>query len=249
MKIKKVILAGVLFATFTFSASAARKWSLSSIGSTAIIGVVGNKNLSEQYDVPTAKDSDEENDDTGLIAVAIDKLFYKDDPEVLTGQDRVDYCEDYLRYALETIVGMKVAAQDDVLESEGYNAIVKDPFIAMDYEISATGYTKNAKGLMGKKARSLMKELGVKSLVRATFKFDKVFDRESKWKCNVMPRVKMTIFVYNEKGSQILMKDYITPSWQTIQVRKFKYDQAALIEMYPQLIENVINQFVMEYLD
>ena len=249
MKINKIILVGALFATVTFSANAARKWSLTSIGSTAIIGVVGNKNISEQYDVQTANDNDEENDDTGLISMAIDKLFYKDDPEVLTGQDRVDYCEDYIRYALESIASIKVAEQDVVLESDAYNSIVKNPLIGMDYEISATGYTKNARGLAPKKARTLMKEVGVKSLIRATFKFDKVFNRESKWKCDVMPRVKMTVFVYNEKGTQILMKDYVTSNAGTLPVRKFKYDQNALIEMYPALIENVVNQFVMDYIE
>ncbi|MBQ3671543.1 MAG: hypothetical protein II921_08720 [Treponema sp.] len=249
MKINKLLLAGFMCATLTFSANAAKKWSLSGFGSTAIIGVVGNQNISEQYDVQTANDNDEENEDTGLLAMAMDKLFYKDDPEVLTGQDRVDYCEDYLRYALETIASIKVAPQEDVLESESYNSIVKNPLIAMDYEISATGYIKNARGVTNKKARTLMNEVGVKSLVRATFKFDKVFNRESKWKCDVMPRVKMTIFVYNEKGTQVLMKDYISPNFGTLPVRKFKYDQNALIEMYPQLIESVINQFVMEYLE
>lgn len=249
MKISKLLLTGLICATFTFSAHAAKKWSLSGFGSTAIIGVVGNKNISEQYDVPTANNNDEENDDTGLIAMAIDKLFYKDDPEVLTGQDRVDYCEDYLRYALESIASITVAPQDDVLESEAYNSVVKNPLIVMDYEISATGYFKNARGITGKKGRMLMKEVGVNSLIRATFKFDKVFNRESKWKCDVMPRVTMTVFVYNDKGTQILMKEYVTPNLGTLPVRKFKYDQDALIEMYPMLIENVINQFVMEHLD
>lgn len=249
MKARKLSLLVLMCVVFTFSTNAAkRKWSLSGFGSCAIVGIEGNKNISEIYD-SLGRDKEDEGNDTGLLAMAIDNLFYKDDPEPLTGQDRVDYAEEYFRYALESIADLKVASPDDVLDSEAYNSILKDPFGVMDYEISASGYTKNVRSISGKKARMLMEETGVKSLIRATFKFNKVYNRQSKWKCDVRPQVLMTVFVYNEKGAQVLMRNYEANSATTLPVRKSKYDQEALIELYPAVIENIINQFIMEYLE
>lgn len=248
MKARKLSLLIFMCVAVTFSGNAAKKWSLTDFGSTAIIGIDGNQNIAEIYDA-VGREEEDDDKDIGVLSMAIDKLFYKDDPEPLTGQDRLDYAEDYMRYALENIAEMKVASQDSVLDSDAYSSIVKNPFGVLDYEISATGYTKNVRTVTGKKARILMNELGVNSLVRASFRFNKIYDRQSKWKCNVMPQVIMTVYVFNSKGNQVLMKEYTSNSAEKLPVRKFKYDQEALIELYPAIIENAINQFVMEYLN
>ena len=249
MKLKKITVFFLLGFAFAASASAAKKWSLTDFGSIAVVGISGNKNISEKYAQGTRFEQDEESDDSTLINSAIDKVFYKDDIEPLTGQDRVDYAEDYMRYALETIAEMKVADPNTVLESNSYKKIVKNPFNALEYKTNATGYTKNTASYGGKASRDLMKEIGVNSIVSANFKFSKVYDRQSKLKCNAVGEVVMSIVVHDGRGRQVLLKDYTAVSTEKIPVRKFKYNQEDLIALYPDLIENVINQFIMEYLN
>ena len=246
---KKFVLACLSFAVLIFVSCSSTKISLNEYESIAVIGITGNKNLSEQVDTLYVRSDEEDTDDTNLLSMVVDKFLHGENPELLTGQDRVDYAEEYFHHALEEIAGLTVAEKERVIESEQYKSSVVSPLGFMDTWASASGFDKNLYSIGSKKARMMMNELNVKSLVAAEFRFNKLFDDESKVKTNVRAQVIMDVILYDKNGKKTVIEQFKDASLTKLPVRKFKYDTDALIEMYPPLIENVINRFVLEYVD
>ena len=234
------------FVVGTFFGCASSKVAINEYESIAVIGVTGNKNLSEQVDSTLARSGDEDSDDTSLLSSLVDKIFHGDSPELLTAQDRVDYAEEYFRHALEDIAGLNVATKEQVVESDEYKNSIKNILGLMDIWISATDFDKNLYSIGSKKARIIMKELGVNSLVAAEFRFNKVLADESKVKTTVRAQVIMDVILYDSRGRKSVINQYEAISQESLPVRKFKYDEEALVELYPPIIENVINKFIVD---
>jgi len=246
---KKIYLILKILASFLFLSCASASFSINDFESVAVIGVSGNKNLSEQVDSLYVRSDEEDIDDTNPLSVLVDKFLHKENPELLTAQDRVDYAEEYLRHALEELAGLRVSEKASVINSDEYQNAKKNPLSTLNTWISATDFDKNLYSIGSKKARILMNELGVKSLVAAEFRFNKVFADSSKVKTNVRAQVIMEVLVYNEKGRQVAMNTFEATSNESLPVRKFEYDTDTLLEMYPEVIETVVNKFIMAYLD
>ena len=245
---KKFVLVFLSLISLFFASCSSTKIALNEYESIAVIGVTGNKNLSEQVDTLYVRSEEEDTDDTNLLSMVVDKFLHGENPELLTGQDRVDYAEDYFHHALEDIAGLTVAKKEDVIESEQYKSSVVSPLGFVDTWASASGFDKNLYSIGAKKARLMMQELNVKSLVAAEFRFNKLFDDESKVKTNVHAQVIMDVILYDKNGNKIVIDSFKTESIKKLPVRKFKYDTDSLIEMYPPLIESVINAFIVKYI-
>lgn len=247
MKFSKLLMS-VLSASIFFIGCSSTKIPITDYNSIAVVGITGNKNLSEQVDT-TQKNSDVEDvDDTSLLSTLVDKFLHGENPELLTGQDRIDYAEEYFRQALEEIAGLKVASKDQVISSEEYKKSNISPLSFVETWTSATGFEKNLYSIGAKKARLLMKELGTNSLVTAEFRFNKLFDDDSKVKTNVRAQVMMDVIFYDSNGSKCYYEHFESTSLEKIPVRKFDYDKEALIAQYPSVIENVINLFILKHM-
>ena len=247
-KISIFILSFSSFLVLLFSGCASSPVGLAGYGSIAVIGVTGNKNLSEQVDNRYARSDEEDIDDTSALSVLVDKFLHGENPELLTGQDRVDYAEEYFRLALEDVAGLEVSEKEKALESEQYKNSYESPLSFLDTWISATGYSKNLYSISAKKARLMMGELGVKSLVSAEFRYNKLFDKESKLNANVRAQVIMDVILYDSNGKKVVFNQYEATSSESLPVKKFDYDKDALVGMYPAVIETVINRFITDCL-
>ena len=244
-KIYSALFCGILALIFTDCAS--NSFALNSYGSAAVVGVKGNKNLSEQTDTIFVRSDEEDIDDTSILSLLTDKFLHSENSELLTAQDRVDYAEEYFHTAIEEIAGIKVAEKNDVIESEAYKNSSKNIFEIFDTWISATGFNKNLYSIGAKKARMLMQELGVDMLITADFRFNKLFADESKVRTTVRAQVIMDVIVYDSNGKKIIMDSFEATSFEKLDVKRFKYDTDALIDSYPATIESVINKFIMKY--
>ncbi|MBR4599725.1 MAG: hypothetical protein IKO39_06735 [Treponema sp.] len=246
MKTKTIIF--ILLISFLLFGCASSKFAINECASVAVIGVTGNKNLSEQVDTLLVRSDEEDIDDTSLLSTLVDKFLHGENPELLTGQDRVDYTEECLRHSMEEIAGLKVATKEDVLSANEYKNSIKSPLGFMDTWATATGFDKNLYSIGAKKARILMNELGVDSLVAAEFRFNKVFDDESKVKTKVHAQVLMDVIFYDKTGKKKIIDTFKADASEKLPVRKFKYDTEALIAQYPSVIESVINKFIVTYI-
>ncbi len=246
--ISKISILILSFSVLILFGCASSPVGLAGYGSIAVIGVTGNKNLSEQVDNRYARSDEEDINDTSALSVLVDKFLHGENPELLTGQDRVDYAEEYFRPALEDVAGLKVSDKEKILESEQYKNSYESPLSFLDTWISATGYSKNLYSISAKKARMMMGELGVKSLVSAEFRFNKLFDKESKLNANVRAQVVMDVILYDSNGKKVVFNQYEATSSESLPVKKFDYDKDALVGMYPAVIETVINRFITDCL-
>ncbi|WP_191013385.1 hypothetical protein [Treponema zioleckii] len=239
----------LVFISFCFFSCASSNFSFTESDSVAVVGVSGNKNLSEQVDTLYVRSDEEDLDDTSVLSTVVDKFLHGENPELLTAQERVDYGEEYLRSALANIAGVRVTPKEDVLNSEQYKNAALNPLGMFTTWIPATGFDKNLYSIGAKKARLMMSELGVSRLVTAEFRFNKIFADESKVKTNVRAQVIMDVLVYDEKGKIVVMKSFDAVSDEKLEVKNFKYDTEALVALYPSVIEIAVNKFVVSYMN
>lgn len=239
-----LILVATVVAIFSSCASS-KVITLSEHSPVAVI------NLTSNHSIPYYSDEtpdDEYGEDEGILGVSVSKFLYKESPELLTAPDRLDYAEEYLVKALEEIGGCEVVEKDTVINAEMYSKIGVNPLAKIGTKIYGEGYTPFY-NIGAKKARLLMNEIGAKSLIMAEFKFQKTLVKGTKLSGQLGGRAELEIKVFNEKGKNIIMNTYTATSFDTIEIRKLNYDKDELVELFPPLIENLINQFVLEFVN
>ncbi|MBQ0052312.1 MAG: hypothetical protein KBT11_09675 [Treponema sp.] len=240
MKLNKIILGLTLVAGLSLAGCASTKVSLSEFSPVAVIGVDGNPSL---YLVDDNYETDEDAD--SALTASVNKYLEGKNPEYLTAQDRLDYAEDYLRRALAEIGGFEVLDKDFVTKSDDYIYAKGASLLGfMDPTISATGYQSNMQTMGAKKARMLMGALGAKALVSAQFEFDKKKNLN-----DVTAVVKMKVHFIDAQGKEVVNKEYMAESSESVRNMGGKYNKDALVDLYPAVIENIINKFVVEYVE
>lgn len=240
MKLNKLFLGLGAAATVFFTGCASNNLALSNHSPIAIIGVEGNPSI---YLVDENYNTDE--DEGGVLSASVNKFIEANNPEFLTAQDRVDYGEEYLRIALTDLAGAEVLDRDFVTSSDDYVYAKGNGLLGfMDPSISATNYQKNMMTIGAKKARMLMDALGAKGLVSAKFEFDK-----KKGSNSITAVVKMKVNFIDNRGKNIISKDYMAESTESVRTIGGKYNKDEFVELFPATIESVINKFVVEYIE
>lgn len=246
---KKIILLSVCFISLIFASCASSNFAFENFDSVAVMGVSANSNLSEKVDTAFVRSDNEDIDDTSALSALVDKIFYGEDPERLTSQDRVDYAYEYMQTALEDLAGLSVVPKEKILQSSQYEKTIKgNPLDFLNTEVLVTGFEKRLYSIGAKNARLFMQEFGCDCLVSAEFTFIKLLDDESKVNTNARAKVMMDVIVYDSKGKKRVYDSFEAVSSEKIPIKKFKYDKDALIALYPDVIETVINQFVAKYM-
>lgn len=243
MKIKKILFFCLaLSGALVFSGCISNDIRLSEGQPFAVLSVRGNMN------VPWLEERDDDYKDLdGMLTNAINKTFGKNNPEILTGQDRINYAADQFAYLLETNAGVEVISKEKVVGSSQYKAIVPSIFSFGDTLIYADDY-KKIDELASKKTKFLLSEINGKSTVFLTFTFNKVLVEGSKLKGQVAANVTMNIDIYDQRGRQQVMDSFTAQSDTLLEIDKTNYDKDALVDCFPEIIDLVINQFIVKYM-
>ena len=193
-----------------------------------------NSQVTEDYD-------DDSGD--GLLNNAVTGLLSKNDPEVLTIQERADYAASALRRAFEEN-GMVVVDQEKVNSSK---AMKKSSFMSfMETKTPATGFTTFG-STETKRTKDILRENEAKAGVYAYFKFQKekigstAFGQEARARCV------MQIYVYDDLGHRLAQKEYTGYSYDTVPYRNGSWDKALLCAYAEEAADSAISQFMFDY--
>lgn len=239
---KKIFYPMTLTAVLSlFFGCASTKLTQSAISPVAFIDIEGNAVIWKEAD---EFDTEEDKDDgEGMLGTAVNKLIYSKDPEILTSEDRMNYAEESLRFALEER-GVKVIDKQTVLENKTYKYDALNLFGIVNTNTAADGYRKGLVSLPSKKARMFLKETGAKSILSAQFDFSKKIEHKRAW-----PLVSMKIIIQDEKGRKIFNEEFLAESTGYVQTYGAynKYEKSDMVQLMNPLIDDVINRFVSEY--
>ncbi len=233
-----LLAAGAVFCLF---GCASNNFSFTDTAQVAISGVEGSPSV---FLVDENYITDE--DSGGIISNTVNKLLYSDNPEIYSAQDRVDFAEQYLRQALETIANVKTVEKETVVNNQTYKQNV-NPFSYANTNAVASGYKKDSLTFGRKVARKIMRETGSSSIVSLYFEFDKKFTQKPTGKY-VSAVIKMRANIMDQTGKLVVFNDLIEESAESIKCYSgANYDKEEFVQLYPQIIENAINRFVLEY--
>ena len=199
----------------------------------AVVSVIANQSL-------PWKESSNRNELTN-------KLLNGDSVELTSAQDRIDYAADQLIALINENSGAEVLDRDMVLSSSVYLGTTENILKFMEAKKSATNY-RNLTSLGAKRARMIMDDLGAKSLICVEFLFQKTNVSGNKWTGKVGAYVEMKIRYLDERGKEILNRDYKATSAESLPIKSRKYDKDALVDLFPETIDAVINQFIVDNL-
>jgi len=233
--------AGMLF---LFAGCSSTPFMVQDMGSVAIISISSNMNV--PYELDQVRD-DEYGTEEGMVSNAVNGFFGKNNPEILCGPDRLTYADESLRRLLSENAGVQVIDKETVLNSDTYSAIGEGILGYTDVKIRGDGY-KSLDYLATKKTRMLCKEIGATNTMFVNFTFKKKLVHGNKISGDVAATAKMEISVFNSEGKDILWDEFYTTSLKTVEVSKWDYDKDELTEMFPELIDILINQFIVKYM-
>ena len=232
----------IILASTLFTSCVSNKIVLSDYTPMAVLSVRGNQSI------PWKEERDEDYQDLdGVITSSMNKLFGKSNPEIQTNKDRINYADERFAYLLEENVGISVVPKENVINAENYKSINQSVFAIADTKIYADDY-KKIEELSNQKTKLLLRELNAGSSVFITFTFNKIIVEGSKLKGTMTASVTMDIDIYDNRGRQKLMDSLTAESSTLLEISKDKYDKDALVELFPDLIDLVINQFAVKYL-
>ncbi len=238
-----LMLTGALLSAL-FTGCASTSFSIAESGPYAIMSVSSNVNV--PYYSDEVRD-DEYGTEDGLISNAVNKFLGKNNPEIISAEDRVNLASDRLKALLEENGGVQVIDYDKVIESQQYSSIKEGLIGFTDVKLRAYDY-KSIDSIGSKKARLLMKETDSKNLIFATFTFKKRIVKGSKLGGQICAYAAANFSVYNERGKNIINDDFEVQSAETIEISKLSYDKDELVELFPDLIDQLINQFIVKYM-
>lgn len=222
---------------------ASTNFSISESGPFAIMSV--SSNISVPYYSDETRD-DEYGTEEGLLGNALTKFLEKNNPEILTALDRVDLCDSEIKRLMEENAGVSFIEKETVLDCEHYRKLMEGLTGYTDVYLRADGY-KSIDSIGSKNARLIMSETGAKNLIFAHFVFKKKIVKGSKLSGDICAYASANFSVYDEKGKMILSDDFEVTSLETVHISMLDYDKDALVEMFPDLIDQLINQFIVKY--
>ncbi len=244
MKTKLVLLHLFTILIF-FVGCASTHVALADMAPVAVVTVTANRTLPWLEKEEASNNGDAVDDADGLLSYAANKLLGKNNVEILTDQDRVDWAAESLNRLLEETGGLEVVSPEKVVSSKTYTESRENILNYMVALVSAGDY-KNFMSIGAKKARLFMDDIGAKSLVMANFTFQKSCASGNKWTGEIAASVTMEIRLLDSRGKEVLNRTYRAISGETVPMRNRSYDKEALIELFPDTIDVAVNKFIMD---
>ena len=135
---------------------------------------------------------------------------------------------------MQEIANIQIINREDFLSSEAYSEQVASIFTYIDSRAFLS-------------ARIIMQELGLKGMFRFDFNFEKKLVQGNKWNGEVSALAEMKVFIIGANGKESRPITYTSLSPEKIEISGKNYDQQALVDLFPALIENLISKFIMDY--
>lgn len=236
---KKIIFAILCAVSASLCMScASTQFSLNESGPVALIAVNGNSAITWVTDDP---DND---DQSTVLTTIINKTLDSTNPELITGVDRLDYAEGAIRQLLSEIAQVEVIDKDVVLKAVNYRYLSENPFGFLDSSVHATGY-RQLYNLGAKASRMLMDEIGAKSLIIAEVTSEKEYASKGMDHSAIEAKVTLKIKMCDERGREVLNKEYVSYGNERVKVVRKIYDKDELVSKFEGAIDNAVNQFIL----
>lgn len=246
--VKVSALLSVLTAAVLSAGCASNKFSITENGSSpiAILCVSGNTHV--PYYSEEVRD-DEYGDEDGVLSNALNGFFGRSNPEIQTAPDRVEYAEDAFRRLVTENAGVEVVPKETVLASKTYDDIGKYNLLAFtDVKIRGEGY-KYIDDIGAKKAQAIMQETGANSCIFLDFVFKKyIKGNGDNLKADLGAMGTMNVIMYNSRGRKVIDDQFTVISNESVEMYMTKYDKDAMVELFPDVIDQLINRFIVKYL-
>ncbi len=227
------------------SCASTKKIELYENSPAAVISITGTNLVSWKEKKRLNKRNDDENEDR-LFNTALSKAIDRNNPEILTAKDRLDYADESFRRIVPDLTGLSVLDKELVTGSLAYKKTHGSFYNTLSDSIRASGY-KDLGVLGAKKARSLMKGTGAGSLVSMEFDFKKILTSGTKSDGQAAALVSMRIKIRGSSGQIFINKEYSKQSSENFPVLDGDYDQNVLLSLIKQTTDEVIAEFAYEY--
>jgi len=238
-KIIKMLALPIL--SISLFSCASTKVSLKELSPVAVIDVEGNQRI-----LTVDSDYKPDEDAGGVLDNAVNKMIDSNNPEILTAIDRINYADNYLRNTLKELGGMEVIEKETVTSSKTYKYANKNFLGFMSTNYAGEGYVQGNLSFGAKTSRVLEEEFGASSLLSTEFAFYKIYHDGG-----VYPVVVMNVNVFDKAGKKVISKTYKTEGITPVKTYGFykSYEKQEFVDLFPEVIESVINSFVMEYIE
>ncbi len=239
--------AALVLCGFSLAGCASTKYSLAESASPmAILGVAGNTHV-PYYSEEVREDEYGEED--GLLSNAINGFLGRNNPEIQTAADRVAYAENAFRRIVPEATGIEVLPKETVLASPTYDDIGKNSILSyVDVKIRGDGY-KFMDDIGSKKARLIAAETGASSFVFLDFTFKKYIKGSGdNLNADLGAMGIMSVIVFDKTGKKVIHDDFTVISDKSVEMRWTKYDKDEMVELFPDVIDQLISRFVVKYL-
>lgn len=244
---KKIITTTVLslgFAALLAGCASTNGISLADNSPAAIVSINGTNLVAWQE--KETNDNDEEYSTDGVLNSLVNKVISGKDPEISTAIDRLDYADDSFRQIVPEITGLKILDKKEVVDSDAYKYTRGSFYNALSDTAKATDY-KDMSVIGAKKARMLMEQIGANSLVSMDFTFRKILAKGNRSEGQLTAFVRMKIKVLNNRGKEIINKEYTAQGADTTIISGGYYKKDDLIEIIKKTTDDLITKFAVEY--
>ena len=238
-------VAAAVLCGFSLAGCASSKIEKDSISPLAVITVAGNNGL--PWYVLT-KDGAEPSANKGLLQNAINNKFFDENPEYASSYNRLDYAEDAMRRIFNDVAGIEFVDKETVTSSKKYKGMSQGMLSALNTTITATGY-RDLRSPNGFDMKKLCAEVGAKGCVVLDFEFFKKTTTGTSISGEAVPYVKMRVKMYDSTGKEIKYKSYKLQGSESIKIKGRKYDEEAFVAMYPEVIDQLLTQAALEFVN
>ena len=184
----------------------------------------------------------------GILSDQLNKFIDKNNPEHFTAAQRLTMADQIFREKMQEIAGISVITPEEFLSSKIYDEQTVSAFKYIEAREFLEGY-KKIQTMGRKKSRLLIQELGLGGMFRLDFKFEKRLVQGNNWNGKVTAMAEMKVYFIDKSGKENHPKVYTAVSPQKIEISGRKYNQQALVDLFPELIKNMILKFIMDNIE
>lgn len=221
-----------------FASCASSKFDITQSSPALLVTVVSNLTIPWQME----EGSDDDNDDNPLTT-AFNSVFGANNPEVTSGDTRVEYCQDALRTLFEDNAGIEVVSSDVLHSSPSYDK-TKSTLLGTWAGLNTPEGEKIISYSNSQLARQIMRECGAKSAIYANFKFEKYTAKGTKANGRVGVCVTMECVLLDSKGHIAKQSTIYVESSASTPCDMGKYNKDAIVDMVPDIVDAAINNFI-----
>ncbi len=231
---------------FAISCKSSQNILLNDYSPVAIQTVYSNSGMPWYVNSSTST-TEVDQEEEGLITGVINKAIDRNNPERDTAQERINLAADLLVQKMGNL-GIEAITPQTHPNAVSYQKKGASFLDSASNYIPAEGYAiikSNSNGLN----RKIAEETGAKAELYIAFKFKKEKVLNGVHEVGVAARTELQVYGADAKNSKIIYKTYTSTSSKYADLHNSKWNRQEVCEYFPVTIENVINQFLMDFYD